>query len=118
MKSRLSAAVMGSALLLAGGARAHARLISADPGANATVTAPAKLILHFSERLEPKYSGLSVMKADGAAVAVTTTVSKTDRTLMQGAPANPLAPGGYMVMWHAVSADGHKTQGEFNFTAR
>ena len=111
-------AVMISALLLAGGAEAHARLVSADPGANAAVAAPEKLTLHFSEKLEPKYSGLSVMKADGSAVSVTTTVSTTDRTIMEGAPTAHLSPGGYMVMWHAVSADGHKTQGEYNFTAR
>jgi methionine-rich copper-binding protein CopC len=118
MNRRVTAAVIISALSLAGAAQAHARLVSADPGANATVAAPEKLTLHFSEKLEPKYSGLSVMRADGSAVAVTATVSQADLTIMEGTPAGRLAPGGYMVMWHAVSADGHKTQGEFNFTAR
>ena len=30
----------------------------------------------------------------------------------------PLAPGRYQVKWHAVSADTHKTQGQFSFEVK
>ena len=29
-----------------------------------------------------------------------------------------LAPGGYMVRWHVVSADGHRMKGQYNFTVK
>jgi methionine-rich copper-binding protein CopC len=29
-----------------------------------------------------------------------------------------LAPGAYTVEWHALSADGHKTNGAFTFTVK
>jgi len=56
-----------------------------------------------------------LVKADGAAVAVT---SKVDGKAIDGALAAPLAAGGYMVMWHVAPADGHKMKGQYNFTVR
>ncbi len=99
-------------------AEAHAKLVSATPAADAKVPAPKEVVLHFSEKLAPKFSGFDLMKADGAAVTVATTVSK-DRKTVTGAVSAPLAPGSYMVMWHAVAADdGHRTKGDFNFAVQ
>lgn len=108
-------AVAASTLMFASGAQAHAHLVKADPAENAAV-APLKAIhLEFSEKLEPKFSGVTLMKADGAAVPVT---SKAGGKAIDGALQTPLAPGGYMVMWRVVSADGHKMTGQYNFTVR
>ncbi len=111
---RLAALVL-PALLIATGAQAHAHLTRSDPAADATVAAPSSLRLEFSEKLEPKFSGVSLMKASGAAIAVD---GKVDGKTIEVAPKAPLAPGAYMVMWHAVADDGHKSQGSYNFTVK
>lgn len=120
MKTRtLRAAAMSVAaaplLLMAVGAQAHAHLVKASPSANAAVPAPSALHLQFSERLEPKFSAATVMKADGAAVAAS---SKASGKAIDVTPKSALPPGGYMVMWHVVSADGHRMKGQYNFTVK
>jgi hypothetical protein len=109
------AALVAPALLFASGAQAHAHLEKASPAENAAVAAPKAIHLEFSEKLEAKFSAVELMKTDGTAVAVT---SKVDGKTIDGALAAPLAPGGYMVMWHVLSSDGHKMKGQYNFTVR
>ncbi len=111
----LLAALAAPALMPASGAQAHAHLVKADPAENAAIAPPKTLRLEFSEKLEPKFSAVTLMKADGAAVTVT---SKAAGAAIDGALDAPLAPGGYMVMWHVLSADGHKMKGQYNFTVR
>jgi hypothetical protein len=108
-------AMAAPALMVATGAQAHAHLVKANPAANAAIAAPTAVHLEFSEKLEPKFSAVTLMKANGAAVAVT---SKAAGKAVDGALAAPLAPGGYMVMWKVVSADGHKMTGQYNFTVK
>ena len=119
MKIRTLKAVAACAaapiLLMAFEAQAHAHLVKATPPANAAVHAPAALHLQFSEKLEPKFSGASVMKADGKAVTASTQVSAK---AVDVTPKAALTPGRYMVMWHVVSADGHKMKGQYNFTVK
>jgi methionine-rich copper-binding protein CopC len=96
-------------------AAAHAAFVSASPGVNATVASTKQVTVKLSEKLSPKFSGLDVMKTDGSKVHVKNTMAKDKKTLIAVVPA--LAPGSYMVMWHAVAADdGHKSKGNFNFT--
>jgi methionine-rich copper-binding protein CopC len=123
MKSRFDynmlAALVGAAGLMVAAtqAHAHAHLISAAPAANSTVSSPRQMTLKFTEDLAPKFSGFDLMKADGAAAAMTTRVPASDAKSMVGVVAAPLPAGSYMVMWHAVSArNGHRTEGNFNFT--
>jgi methionine-rich copper-binding protein CopC len=114
----LALAAATSLLAAASGAQAHAHLVSATPAANAAVSAPKTLSLTFSEKLEPKFSGVDLMKADGKPVAIKSSVAAKDRKTISAALSAPLAPGSYMVMWHVVSADGHKMNGDFSFTVR
>ena len=102
--------------LIGSGAQAHAKLVKSTPTASATVGAPPVLHLEFSEKLEPKFSGAQLMKADGTNVPVT---AKVAGKTVDATPAAPLAPGSYMVMWYTVAADdGHKTNGDYNFTVK
>jgi methionine-rich copper-binding protein CopC len=98
--------------------QAHAHLLSSDPAAGSTVAAPKAIVLHLSERLEPKFSGLELAKADGAAIKAAVRVPEADRKTIKAEPAQPLTAGAYKVSWHAVSADGHRTQGAFTFKVR
>lgn len=99
-------------------AQAHAHLVSATPAADATVSSPKALSLTFSETLEPKFSGVELTTAHGKTVPLATSVSAKDHMTITGALSAPLAPGGYKVMWHVVSSDGHRMKGAFAFTVR
>ncbi|MBT9470788.1 MAG: copper homeostasis periplasmic binding protein CopC [Phenylobacterium sp.] len=112
----IAALSAAAGLLVATQAEAHAHLVNATPAANATVAAPKTITLHFSEKLEPKFSGVELMKADGSKVAIASSVPAKDRKAIKGAVAGKLSPGSYMVMWHVVSADGHRMKGDFSFT--
>jgi methionine-rich copper-binding protein CopC len=105
-----------AALIAATQVQAHAKLLAANPSLNATVAAPKQIVLKFSEKLQPKFSGFDISK-DGARVPMKATVGK-DRLTMTGAPAKPLGPGVYQVAWHAVTADTHRMQGSYSFNVR
>lgn len=108
-------ALIAAPLMAASAAEAHAHLVKSDPAENAAVASPKTIHLEFSEKLEPKFSSLGLMRADGAAVAVTSRAA--GKAIDAGVKA-PLPPGGYMVMWQVVSGDGHKMKGQYNFTVR
>jgi methionine-rich copper-binding protein CopC len=102
--------------LIGSGAEAHAKLLKANPAANASGATPQVIHLEFSEKLEPKFSGAQLMKASGETIGV---VAKAKGKAVDATPKAKLAPGQYMVMWYAVAADdGHKSNGEYNFTVK
>lgn len=115
LKAAALSVVAGPLLLTGFSAEAHAHLVKASPAANSAVRAPGVLDLQFSEKLEPKFSGASVMTASSKAVAASTKVSAKAIDIT---PKAPLARGPYMVMWHVVSADGHKMKGQYKFTVK
>ncbi len=116
MKKSVALGVFSS-VALASGACAHAMLETAVPAVGATVkTAPAVLVLRFSERLEQRFSSVVVTAASGAAVgegAIRTDPADGRRLLV---PVSRLAAGVYTVVWHAVSVDTHRTEGSYRFT--
>ena len=108
-------------------ALAHAHLQTAEPAVNSTVdTAPTSLSLHFTEGVDPHFSGVEVtgpMMANGgnkaaAIVAKKITLNATDdKNVIVALPAH-LATGEYHVTWHALATDGHKTNGAYTFTVK
>lgn len=114
--NRTAFALAAAMLLSATQAHAHAKLLGTNPPINATVAAPRQIVLTFSEKLQPRFSGFQLSKG-GARVQVKSMVSK-DRRTMIGKPATPLAPGDYRVAWHAVTADTHRMEGGYSFVVR
>jgi methionine-rich copper-binding protein CopC len=114
----LAAAAAAVLLAAATQAQAHAHLVSATPAANATTAPPKMLVLHFSERLEPNFSGVEVFKADGGKAPVTSEILADDRKTIIGKVTSPLAPGVYQVRWRTVAADSHRMAGAYSFTVR
>jgi methionine-rich copper-binding protein CopC len=101
------------------GASAHARLLNAVPADKAVVASPASIEAHFSENLEPKFSGFDVTTASGAKVPmVQANVDPKDKKTLVAALQAPLAPGAYKVSWRAVASDGHKVEGSYSFTVK
>ena len=123
----LSAAVL---TLSATAALAHPHLLSSTPANKATVAPTKTLVLHFSETLEPKFTGADVsssrsmvvdgkpmtheMKLDG----VTSAIDPKDKKTLILTLKEPLKAGGYTVAWHAVSTDTHRLTGTYGFTVK
>ncbi len=112
----LFAAIAATAMLSAGPAFAHAKLVSSNPSANATVqTAPRTITLVFNERVVPTFSKLELtMPEHGMNVPVRSTVSDDGKRII-GTLQSPLHKGAYAVHWTAAGADGHKMEGRINF---
>ncbi|WP_412065601.1 copper homeostasis periplasmic binding protein CopC [Rhizobium sp. SYY.PMSO] len=104
-------------IAFAGQAMAHAHLKSAVPAADSTVkAAPSELDLTFSEGLNLKFSGIKITGPGKMAVKTgEASLMDKDATLMVPVT-DELAPGKYTVEWHALSTDGHKTNGIYSFT--
>ncbi|MFN4287370.1 MAG: copper homeostasis periplasmic binding protein CopC [Brevundimonas sp.] len=106
-----------AAVVAASPAFAHARLVSATPAADSTVSAPSTIRLTFSERFAAPFSSIELEDGEGRPVAVRQSVSGDGRTLIADA-AGPLAPGVYQVRWAIAAADGHRMTGSYSFTVR
>jgi len=102
----------------AGNVLAHALLLSETPAANAVVTsAPTSVTLKFSEAIEPKFSSVAIAGADKTAVATEPgSLDPKDASTLIVPLKGALASGKYIVLWHALARDGHKTSGSFSFT--
>ncbi|SPB18630.1 copper resistance protein CopC [Caballeronia novacaledonica] len=113
-RGALALAFLGATQL----ALAHALPKVQQPGPGATVSAPHEVSIDFSEALEPTFSKLIVTNAQGTQInTAKSTVDASDKKHMSAALPD-LAPGVYKVQWTAVAADGHRTQGHYNFTVK
>ncbi len=105
-------------LLLAGGpVLAHAQLTTAEPKANASVSAPSAIVLHFNEALEAKLSNFKLTDIDGKAVVVKPAAAPDNKSI-SAMPSAPLTPGLYTVSWTAVGDDGHPMKGTYSFSVK
>src|SRR5262245_252717 len=101
---------------LAPGASAHGFLERSDPRADAIVrTTPGQVRLWFTGAIEPAYSRIEVLTADGQRVDVGAGLvdEGTRRNLTIAVPQLP--PGHYRVRWRVLSVDAHVTEGTFGF---
>lgn len=116
-KSLFFAGVLTAATLLSTAqAFAHAELVSSDPVADATVSAPETITLTFSEELLPAFSGFEMaMVEHNMSVPIETIVSEDGKSLV-GTPHGSLMKGAYKITWQVASDDGHRETGEVNFT--
>jgi methionine-rich copper-binding protein CopC len=96
---------------------AHAHLTQAVPEAGSMVAvAPVAVALAFSERLEPRFSQVTVTDAAGASVVDGPMHGDPGDAERLRVPLRKLGPGTYTVHWRAVSVDTHRTQGTYRFT--
>ncbi|MDL2401601.1 copper homeostasis periplasmic binding protein CopC [Rhizobium mayense] len=107
------------AIGLAGQALAHAQLVSATPADKSTVkSSPSELDLTFTEGLNLKFSGIKVTGPDKAAVKLGEPMLMPSDTVLMVPVSETLGAGTYTVEWHALSTDGHKTNGSYTFTVK
>jgi copper resistance protein C len=95
---------------------AHAFLKNAEPGVGSTVhTSPNEVRIRFSENIEPAFSRIQVFNASGKEVDRRDIhLDRSDHSLLHVSLPS-LEAGTYKVVWRAVSADTHATNGDFTF---
>ena len=96
---------------------AHAHMAEAVPAAGSTLSsAPSEVSIHFSENLEPRFSGIEVFDVHGGSVTSGPAHLVGDDADHLAVSVKKIGPGTYKVVWHATSTDTHKTQGSYSFT--
>ncbi|TMK65096.1 MAG: copper resistance protein CopC, partial [Actinobacteria bacterium] len=114
--ARAVAFVAAVSLVLPASAWAHAALLRTSPSASGIVSSPpARVLLTYSEAVEPRFAIVSVTDAGGHHVTAgspTRSASNPDTLVV---PLKPLGPGWYLVYWRVISVDGHPVRGAFTF---
>ena len=107
------------ALGLTGQAFAHAHLKTATPAAGSIVTAaPTELDLTFTEDVNLKFTGVKITGPDKTVVPTGDAMLTDKDTTLMVPISGTLGSGVYAVAWHALSTDGHKTDGNYTFTVK
>ena len=106
--------VVAVALALPATAAAHATLLGAKPGEQASVDrAPRVVTLRFTQSVTLVSRSLQVFAANGTLVSEDPTLSRDGRTV--SARLTSVVRGAYTVRWRELSADGHIGTGVFTF---
>jgi len=101
---------------VAAGALAHAFLEHAAPPVGSTVaSAPPRVTLHFTQRLEPAFSRVQVLDARGKRVDRDDAAVGDDDRAMLAVSLESLPPGRYTVKWRVLSVDTHVSEGDYTF---
>lgn len=103
-------------LLAAAPAFANAHLVKSSPANGAKVHSPSRIVLTFSEALEPAFSGALLLDADGR--NWTADPVRIDGTVLRLRPSQRLPAGSYVVSWHSVGHEGKRLDGRIHFTVR
>jgi methionine-rich copper-binding protein CopC len=113
----IALAVFASGLAVAP-AFAHALLDHAVPSVGGHVSgSPKALELNFSEGVTAGFSGVEIASAEGGdVVAGNATVDPGQPNVLHVRFGHALKPGVYVVRWHVVSVDTHRTSGRYKFT--
>ncbi len=114
---RIFIAVFVMLLGVTGTAFAHATPVSYMPvSSSLRQSMPDRVQIHFSERIEPTASDITVFGPDGAKVSVGDGALESDAHIF-GVGVHGGGQGTYTVSWQVVSADdGHFTKGAFIFS--
>ena len=97
---------------------AHANLVSSEPAANSELEeAPDRIIIRFTEPIEPSLSNIQVLGASGQRVDLDNSVVDDLNPLVMSVGVGDNIPNGtYTVAWTNVSTvDGHRVRGSFVF---
>ena len=106
-----------AALVLPGGAWAHATLIQSTPGIRERLNAsPAFVRLRFDQSVKALPNAIKVYTTKGRLVSLATRTGADKRVITAGL--SKLPRGAYTVRWTAVSADGHVIGGVYTFGVR
>ncbi len=98
---------------------AHTHLDRSEPADGAALdSAPATVKLWFSSRIEPEFSRIEVVNADGAQVEKGKPTASSNKRELEIDLNEGLASGTYQVNWNVVARDGHRQRGAFSFSVK
>jgi len=97
----------------------HAYLVKSMPAGRAVVfKGPARVQLWFNERLEPRFSSLSVSNSDGKRVDLGDVRVAAEDLKQLSVKVGALPAGLYFIKFRVLSVDGHVVEDQFPFTIR
>lgn len=109
------------ALLVAGpvAAAIHNSLAKSVPAADAELAESPKTIrLWFTEKVDPKFSSITLMRADSSKVDTPKPAGTDDPKSITTEVATALPPGKYLIRWRTAGDDGHAVRGTFSFKVK
>ncbi len=97
---------------------AHAYPVQETPKAGAVLkVTPSIVSIIFTDDVNAHFSGIVVTTMNGQRVDNGATVrDQKNHSVLSAGIKNTLPPGTCKVTWHALSTDGHRTQGSYKFT--
>ncbi len=119
MRISLSVIIVGFTLAAETGvALAHAYPVQETPRAGAVQkVTPSVVSITFTENVNAHFSGIVVTSLKGVRVDSGNVVREPENHKILSVTINDiLTAGTYKVTWHALSTDGHRTQGSYEFS--
>ena len=97
---------------------AHANLAESDPAANSVLDSPPeRVVIRFTEPLEPALSEIRVLDSQGQQVDLGDSALDPEDPTVMSVSVGTLDNGAYTVAWRNVSTvDGHSVRGAFLFS--
>ena len=97
---------------------AHATPVLYVPAASSVLAqAPSEVQIHFSERLEPRVSSITVIGPDGSRADLANSAPDAADPRIYRVGLKDAGPGSYTVSWEVISSDdGHFTKGAYVFS--
>ena len=97
----------------------HNELIKSTPAADAALAeSPTTIRLWFAEKVEPKFSSITLMKPDSTKIEIGKPNATDDpKSFVSEIPAR-LPAGGYIIRWRTAGTDGHAVRGSFKFSVK
>ncbi len=118
---RLSAAIglILAAFVSAPALALHNHLEKSTPAADELVAqSPKEIRLWFAEKVDPKFSSITLMRADSSKVEIGKTHGTDDPKSIAAAVPAALISGKYLIRWRSAGDDGHAVRGTFAFSVK
>ncbi len=97
----------------------HNHLVKSLPAADETVApAPKEIRLWFAEKVEPKFSSVTLMKPDSTKLEVGKARATDDPKAIVVDVVAALPAGQYTVVWRTAGDDGHAVRGRYSFSVK
>lgn len=109
--------LLAALALVSAGALFHTELKSSFPEKDAILTsAPMKVTLTFTGKVDAKLSSIAILKPDSTEMAKLQVRATDDAKTIEAAIPRQLPPGRYVVRWRTASADGHPVRNAYAFS--
>ncbi|MSR01149.1 MAG: copper resistance protein CopC [Gemmatimonadetes bacterium] len=97
----------------------HNELTKSVPAADAALPASPKTIrLWFAEKVEPKFSSITLQKPDSTKIEIGKPQATDDPKSIVSEVPTALPAGAYVIRWRTAGTDGHAVRGSFKFSVK